>query len=138
MDTSKRYSKNGRWLLFSGVAFPIHVWALILIFRDFSWVAERTNSWDAIGVGSYGLMIAAIESVVVFLILLLLGLLVSKKWDEKQRISLLGFIILMVSVWMILGQLFYLTEYSLPENIQILLAQLPPLQFLVVRSEKVI
>lgn len=45
-------------------AFSLHLWALILIFRDVSWVAERINMWDAIGVASYGLVLAFIESLI--------------------------------------------------------------------------
>src|SRR3972149_6026554 len=51
---SKQYSKKGLWTLFLMCAFPLHVWAFILSFMDFSWVAERTNTWDALGVISYG------------------------------------------------------------------------------------
>ena len=66
----KRYSKQGLWNLFLICAFPLHVWTIILAFRDFSWVTERTNSWDALGVVSYGLIFALIESVAVFLVAL--------------------------------------------------------------------
>lgn len=111
---SKFYSKRGLWLLFSAVAFLIHVWTLILIFRDLSWVAERNNMWDAIGVGAYGLMIALVESFLVFLVTALLGLIVSTKWEEPQRVSLMGTLIFIVLLWAILGQLYFLLEYSFP------------------------
>jgi hypothetical protein len=65
---SKYYQKKGLWLLFSATAFLIHVWAILLIFQDLSWLAERTNMWDAIGVGAYGLVLALVESVFLFLI----------------------------------------------------------------------
>jgi len=45
-------------MLFLISAFPLHVWTLLLAFRDFSWLTERTNLWDAIGVLSYGLIYA--------------------------------------------------------------------------------
>ena len=114
MDNHKRYSKQNLWLLFTTTAFPIHIWALILIFQDISWVTERTDAWDAVGVGSYGLMIAFVESLSVFLVLLLLGFLISKKWKEVQRVSLLAHIVLIVSFWEIIGQLYFLREYSFP------------------------
>ena len=114
MVTSRRYSKRGAWLLFTSVAFPIHVWALVLIFRDFSWVTDRTNSWDALGVGAYGLSIALVESIFIFLIILLLGFFISQKWDEKKRISILSMLLLIASIWAIMGQLIFLLEFSLP------------------------
>jgi len=131
LDTSKRYSKRGIWLLFTSIAFPIHVWALVLIFRDFSWVTERTNSWDAIGVGAYGLSIAFVESIFVFLIVVLLGFLIPRKWNEKKRIAILSFLFLITSIWGMLGQLYYLLEISFPLSwIQALASNAHPLRIL--------
>ena len=118
-------------MLFSIVALPIHVWALILIFRDLSWVAERTNMWDAIGVGAYGLVLALLESFLVFFVASLAGFLVSTKWDETRRIALIGTLVTIVSIWAILGQLYFLLEYSLPVNlIQALASTARPLRIL--------
>src|SRR5512141_1446140 len=72
-----RYTRQGLWSLFLMCAFPLHVWALILAFRDVSWVTERTNSWDAVGVVAYGLLFTLVESVLVFGIMTLLGFLIS-------------------------------------------------------------
>lgn len=77
-------------------AFPLHLWTLILSFRDFSWVTERTNAWDAVGVVSYGLLFAFVESLIIFCIMALLGFLVSSKWDEPRRIALLSTLILLL------------------------------------------
>jgi len=128
---NRYYSKRDLWLLFSAVAFPSHVWALILIFRDLSWVAERTNMSDAIGVGAYGLVIALLDSIFAFLITILLGFLVSPKWDQPRRISLIGTLALIVSSWAILGQLYFLTGYSFPPTwIQALANTTRPLRIL--------
>ncbi len=131
MVISKFYSKKGLWLLFSAAAFLLHVWALILIFRDLSWVAERSNMWDAIGVGAYGLVIVLTESFLVFLVTALLGFLVSTKWSESQRVSLMGTLIFIISLWAILGQLFFLVEYSFPASwIQTLAGTAHPVRIL--------
>jgi hypothetical protein len=95
-------------------AFPLHFWTLLLAFRDVSWVSERTNVWDAIGVVAYGLLFAFVESVVIFLIVALLGLLLPKKWDSNRRISLLAFLILITAVWAMISQLLFLWNVSLP------------------------
>ena len=109
-----RFSKNGFWLLLSTCAFPIHVWTLILFFRDFSWVSERTNSWDAIGVGSYGLLIAFIESLFVFFIAVGLSFFLPNKWSEDKRTSIIGMVVLLVAFWAIIGQLYFLMEVQIP------------------------
>src|SRR5574342_450210 len=120
----KRYSKQGLWTLFLVCAFPLHVWTIILAFRDFSWVSERTNSWDAIGVVSYGLIFAFIESVVIFLAAILLGFLVSKKWNEDRRLALVGVLVFVTSLWAILSYLFFMLKVSIPGGIILFFATL--------------
>ena len=127
----KRYSKQGLWSLFLICAFPLHIWTIILAFRDYSWVTERTNSWDAVGVVSYGLIFAFIESVVIFLVMVLLGLLVSKKWGEERRIALLGTLVLIASLWAMVSYLYFMLEVSVPaETITYLVNLAHPLRFL--------
>ena len=102
------YSKQEIWTLFLIAAFPLHVWALILFFWDFSWIEERAGTWNAIGVGAYALVIALVESVFVLLVALLLGFLIPKLWSPKVRASTMALIIMLVSVWAILGQLYFI------------------------------
>jgi hypothetical protein len=98
-------------------AFPIHLWTIILVLRDFSWVAERTNAWDAVGVAAYGMVFAFIESVFVSIIVVLLGFLLPKQWEEKKRLAFLGLLIFIVALWAILGQLFFLLGFMVPAPI---------------------
>jgi len=131
----KRYSKQGLWSLFLVCAFPLHLWTIILAFRDFSWVSERTNSWDAVGVLSYGLIFAFIESVTVFLVTVLLGLLVSKKWEENRRNALLGNLVLITSLWAIASYLYFVLQVSIPgQAIDFFINLKHPLRFLYLTS----
>ena len=111
---TSRYSRQGLWSLFLISAFPIHLWTLILAFRDISWVTERTNVWDGIGVVAYGMLVAFLESVVIFLVLALLGLLTPRQWESDRRVAFLSFLILITSVWAMISQLLYLWNISLP------------------------
>jgi len=120
---SRRYSRQGLWSLFLMCAFPLHVWTIILAFRDFSWVTERTNAWDAIGVISYGMVFALIESLAVFLVAVLLGFMVSRKFDEGRRIALLSVLVLITALWAMASQLYFLWGISLPEQMMRFLAQ---------------
>lgn len=95
-------------------AFPLHAWTLLLAFRDLSWLTDRTNAWDAVGVASYGMVYAFLESLVIFLIMALLGFLVSLKWEPDRRIALLAVLVLIASLWAIISQLFFLLNISLP------------------------
>jgi len=134
LDTSnlnKRFSKSGFWQLFVATALPLHIWAIVLILMDLSWVAERTNYWDAIGVASYGLMFVLFESLLFFAILVLIGFVLPKNWVERKRVTFLGILILVTTVWAMLGQLYFLLELSIPLSvIQFLAGQEHPLWFL--------
>jgi len=127
----KRYTKQGLWSLFLICAFPLHVWTFLLAFRDFSWVTERTNAWDAVGVMSYGLVFAFIESLVIFLIATLLGFLIAKAWDAERRVAVMGHMALTASLWAVITSLFFLIPIHLPPSvIDFLVKQAHPLRIL--------
>lgn len=120
---SKYYKNADLWMLFLVSAFPLHVWTLLLAFRDISWLTERTNLWDAIGVLSYGLIYALFESVAIYAIILLLGFLITPFWSIKQRVTALGLSITLVSLVAIMGQLYYMQGWSLSDPLVTFLAQ---------------
>jgi hypothetical protein len=127
----RRYSRKGLWSLFLTCAFPLHFWTLILVFRDVSWLAERTNAADAIGVASYGMIFAFVESVVVFIVVVLLGFLTPRQWESDRRIAFLGLLILITSVWGMIGQLLFLWNIFLPtQAIQFLRGSSHPLRIM--------
>ncbi len=127
----QRYSRQGLWFLFLTCAFPLHFWTLILVFRDISWLTERTNVWDAIGVASYGMIFGFTESVVIFLVLALLGFLTPKQWETDRRIAFLALLILITSVWGMIGQLLFLWNIFLPpQAIQFLRSSSHPLRII--------
>jgi len=107
------YSKQEVWTLFLISAFPLHVWTLLLFFWDFSWIEERSGTWNAIGVGAYALVITLLESVLVLLVALALGFLIPKVWSLKVRANVLALVILLISFWAILGQLYFITAPNL-------------------------
>ena len=133
MDTfiTQRYSGQGLLSLFLTCAFPLHFWTLILVFRDISWLTERTTAWDAIGVASYGMIFAFTESVVVFLVIALLGFLTPKHWETDRRIAFLGLLILITSIWGMIAQLLFLWNIFLPAKaIQFLRSSSHPLRII--------
>lgn len=109
-----RFSARGLWLLFLVIAFPIHVWAFIMFFYDFDWIARRTIPWDAVSVGAYALVIALVESLAIFLAAVLLSFLLPRRWSETQRLVLIGSLAVLVSLWGILGQLYFVLDLSVP------------------------
>lgn len=113
---TNRYSRQGLWSLFLMCAFPLHLWTLILIFRDMSWVAERTNSWDAVGVASYGVIFAFVESVLLFLVVTVLGFVTPKQWEVDRRIAFLTLLVMITSLWGMISQLLFIWNISLSDS----------------------
>jgi hypothetical protein len=128
---TRRYSRASLWQLFLVTAFPIHVWSIILVLKDFSWISERTHVWDAVGVGAYALVLAFLESIFVFFVLLLLGFFLPKQWPEKNRIVVLGVSIWLASLWAIFGQIYFIAGAVTPLWIVLPLSKTDhPLRFL--------
>ena len=123
MAIFNRYSRSGLWLLFLSTAFPIHLWTIILVLRDFSWVAERTNAWDAVGVAAYGMIFAFIETIFVFAIIVLVGFFLPKQWEENKRIAFLSMIVFLVALWAIIGQLYFMLNIDLPSGLMMFLVR---------------
>lgn len=114
--TARRYSTRGLWSLFLICAFPLHVWTIILFLRDVSWLSERTNLWDAIGVGAYGLLYAFVESLLAFGVVALLGLFLTPgQWSVEKRISFLSLLVLILAVWGMIAQLLFLWKVFPPD-----------------------
>ncbi|MGE5073707.1 MAG: hypothetical protein ACM3MF_09785 [Anaerolineae bacterium] len=111
---TRHYTRQGLWSLFLMCAFPLHAWALILAFRDVSWVTDRTNSWDAVGVVAYALLFTLVESALLFAVMTLLGLLISTRWDVERRVAVLSVLAFLAAVWAMLEQLFFLSGRGLP------------------------
>ena len=110
-----------------------------MAFRDVAWLTERTNLWDAIGVASYGMLFALLESVVLFLVVLLLGFLIPRQWHPDRRITFLALLILITSAWGMLSQLLFLWNVSLPlPAIQFLRSSAHPLRLLYVGALAVV
>jgi hypothetical protein len=109
------YRKSDLWTLFLMAAFPTHVWTIIIVLSDIEWVSERTNLWDAVGVGAYGLIVAAIESVFVFVLATALGFLISRYWSRSARVSLLTALVILVALWAIFEQLFLVLPIHIPD-----------------------
>ncbi len=113
-DRPRWYTPQSLWRLFVLSALPVHVWALVMFFADLVWISERTNLWDALGVGAYALLFALIESVLLFGVAALLGFVVPRRWMPEGRLALMGVLSLAASFWAIAGQLAFLWQAPTP------------------------
>ncbi len=134
MAISKRNTqidKSELWNIFVAAAFPLHIWAIIIFLRDIPWVAERTNTWDSIGVAGYGMVFSLVESLVIWLVLLIIGSLFLRNWPSNKRASLLCALILVTMIGAVFGQLLSLFELPISTEIEtFLIARRNPMWFI--------
>lgn len=119
----RAYTGKSLLQLFLVCVFPIHIWSLLMGFRDFSWVALRTNTWDALGLMAYSLVFAFLESTGVFLILVILGFFFPDRISIETKLAFLGTIFMVIAIWAILGQIYSGLRYPLPVWLANLLVQ---------------
>ena len=112
----KYYSKRGLWSLFLTCVFPFHFWTIILVFYDAAWIAKRSTAWASIGVASYGLVFAFVESLLLFFAAALLGFLISTQWSEDQRVALMGALVAVIALWAMAGQLYFFLNTPFPDS----------------------
>ncbi len=111
-----RYSGGNLFKLFTICALPIHIWAIILWLRDAETITARTTVggmtgiWSTIGVGAYTLVFALFESAVIFLVVLLLSLMLPKRWTEEKRMAQISVGIVIVSLWAMANQIYFLAD----------------------------
>jgi hypothetical protein len=109
------FTKQQLWEFFLIIAFPIHFWALILWFQEFETMAERSNMWDAFGVGSYFMAYALFESATIFAGISLIMLLLPKQLDKKVTFIVIAVLYLVIAGWFILEQTRFLA--IIPEDV---------------------
>jgi hypothetical protein len=104
-STSNQFQRSDILKLFLTAAFPLHVWTIIMTLRDVGWVVEDRSVSGAVGFSAYVLLYTLFESLLLWGFLLLLGLLISRKWGKDQRLTALGLVAMVLAGWSILEQI---------------------------------
>lgn len=113
-EPSPRRAAAGRaWAFFLWVAFPIHAWAIYYYLINADRYAGRSN-WEAVGLGGYILLIALVETALVTGFLLMLGLLLPRRWPpERRQVARMG-VYASAALWLVLGQVVILRFRTRP------------------------
>jgi hypothetical protein len=90
---------------FAACATPIHIWVILMVLRDVSWVSGRSSTWDGIGLVAYALLFALLESLLVFAGFYLLSWLAPWRWSGEVLLARMTVIVWVFQVWAALGQL---------------------------------
>jgi len=105
LNSKSKFDRSDWFKLFLVCAFPLHLWTILMVFRDVNWVAERTTSWDAVGFSGYALFYTLIESLLLFGFIVLLGFIIPKNWNITLRFVVLSLVAFILAGWSIMEQL---------------------------------
>ena len=105
LNSKSKFDRSDWFKLFLVCAFPLHLWTILMVFRDVNWVAERTTSWDAVGFSGYALFYTLIESLLLFSFIALLGFIIPKNWNLTLRFVALSLVAFILAGWSIMEQL---------------------------------
>jgi hypothetical protein len=109
----KRYSAQDLIRLFVFCAFPIHVWAIIIMFRSVpAWLFYMSQS-DFIASIAYHLTFTIFETLLAFAILLAMGFLIPRRWTPEPFLTLSSVLIVELSIMAIVFQQLVLQYASL-------------------------
>ena len=84
-----RLSKNGMKRLFLICAAFIHFWAVLRFLDQLDWLQDL-GLWQMAGFFSYMLLLALLEAVLVWVLLMGISILLPKSWTEDQMVLFLG------------------------------------------------
>ena len=97
-----------------------------MVLRDITWVAERTNAWDAVGLVAYALVFALLESLVVFIGAFILTWLAPRRWSGDVLLVRMALFVLTFEIWAIISQLLSTFSPGLPLSTAQSLANFQP------------
>ena len=88
-------------LVFSACAFPIYVWSIINVLQEVpAWIL-RLTVWDLVGIIAYTQVIALIETALVFLVLVFLGVILPARLFRDRFVAQASMVVLLSSAWVI-------------------------------------
>jgi hypothetical protein len=89
------------FLLFLAILFPINFWALLFFLQELPAYLLRLSLWDIIGILSYGLTLALIDSLIILGITLLIGFFIPRRIVRGHEISSATSVAYSIIVWVI-------------------------------------
>jgi hypothetical protein len=89
--------------VFAACAFPIHVWAILCLLNEVPAWLMRLSAWELIGATAYTLAFALLETVIVFLILISLGIILPAKVLRDKFVALGSTMVFLGSVWAVIA-----------------------------------
>jgi hypothetical protein len=89
--------------VFLAGVFLIHVWAIVVVLNEVPAWWLQLDTWDVIGAVSYPLVVALIESIVVFGVVTVLAAAVPHSWLRSKFVATTTGIVYLAAAWAAVG-----------------------------------
>lgn len=93
-------SRQDVFYVLGACVIPIFLWALLLFLFQLKGFALRLNLWDLVGMASYTLATALIESIILLLPVLVLAVILPARFLKNHFVAFGSTIVLISSLWM--------------------------------------
>ena len=102
--TAKRgMNKASLWIVFAAAVFPTHLWAIIDFLREYPAWIKRMDTSELLGSFSYVMGVFALpDAIVLFLGIVLLALILPKRFFREKFAALGSALALITAVWLII------------------------------------
>ncbi|MEJ2758799.1 MAG: hypothetical protein P8046_10000 [Anaerolineales bacterium] len=102
-----RFSKSDTVKLLLVSAFPVHFWAILMVFKEAdTWMTKRSIVYS-LGASGYVLGLALLESLLLFGFIYLLSFLFPKNWSQKANLTVAAALALITAGWAIANQVYF-------------------------------
>ena len=108
MSIRPRISKQDILKLALVCAFPVHFWAILMVFKEAETMLTKRSLLFGLGFSGYVLGLALVESALFFGFIYLLTILFPKRWEGKTALATAGVLALLVAAWAISNQAYFL------------------------------
>lgn len=118
MNTFKqRFQKQYLIKIFLICSFPLHLWTIFLILRDFDWISKRSSIWGAISAGSYAMIYTLLDTLIFFVLINIMSLLIPWNFQKDKTFALTSLIALIIPFWSGIGQIIQHQDFLSPSFI---------------------
>jgi hypothetical protein len=114
MSIRPRISKQDILKLALVCAFPVHFWAILMVFKEAETMLTKRSLLFGLGFSGYVLGLALVESALLFGFIYLLTIFFPKRWAGKTTLATAGVLALLVAVWTISNQVYFLLSDQQP------------------------
>lgn len=131
-----RFSRDDLILLFVYTAFPIHVWTIVNMLKDVPSWALYMRYWELVSTVAYTLAFALFETLIVFTPIILVGLILPKRWVRNVFVPWAGVMLVEGAIAAIIFQEFILTFGPKKMTLAVILLAMALSTVVVVWSQK--